>query len=258
MSTGTALAAAPMSATGRPAPRRDRFAAVVRRFAAISLAGALTGLVVGGIGGRLAMLLLARLNPEVAGLVSDDGFVMGRFDLLATLNLLAAGTGLGLLGAAFYVVLRGLRTGPRWFQVLSLSVGPAVVVGEVLVHTDGVDFRLLEPVELGIALFVLIPGVYAAVLTLLAERWLRPGSWFQRTRTAKVAAVLVVWVLLFPLVPVLLVLAAGWFAQDVVRSTAQGGRLLAWRAWPWVARALLVVVFVRSAVTLADEIAVLT
>ena len=204
------------------------------------------------------MLLLARLNPETAGLVSDDGFVMGRFDLLNTLDLLAAGTRLGLLGAAFYSVLRGLRTGPRWFQVLSLSVGPAVVVGELLVHTDGVDFRLLDPVELAIALFVLIPGAYGAALTLLAEHWLRPGSWFLRARLTRVAAVLVVWVLLFPLLAVLLVLAAGWVVQDALRSTTTGRRVLTWPAWPWAARALLTVVFVRSAAVLADEVAVLT
>jgi hypothetical protein len=250
---------APVSAVQAPAEsRRDRFADVVRRLAAVSLAGALAGLVVGGIGGRLAMLLLAVLNPEAHGIVSDDGFVMGRFDVLKTLNLLAAGTGLGLLGAAFYVVLRGLRTGPRWFQVLSLSVGPAVVVGETLVHTDGVDFRLLQPVELGIALFVLIPGVYAAVLTLLAERWLRPGSWSLRAPLPKVAAVLLVWVLLFPLVPVLVALGALWLVQDAVRSTTAGRRVLSWPAWPWAARALLGVVFVLSATRLADDIAVLT
>ncbi len=250
---------APVLAVRVPAPsRRDRLVLVVRRLAAVSLAGALAGLVVGGIGGRLAMLLLAQLNPQAAGVVSDDGFVIGRFDVLLTLNLLAAGTGLGLLGAAFYVVLRGLRIGPRWFQVLSLSVGPAVVVGELLVHTDGVDFRLLEPVELGIALFVLIPGVYAAVLTLLAERWLRPGSWFLRARPAKVAAVLLVWVLLFPLVPVLVALAGVWLAQDAVRATSTGGRVLSWPAWPWAARALLAAVFLVSATRLADDIAVLT
>jgi hypothetical protein len=143
---------------------------------AVSLAGALAGLLVGGIGGRLAMLLLTRLDPQVAGTVSDDGFVMGQVTVLGTLNLLAVGVGLGVLGAVFYAVLRPLMVGPRWFQVLSTSLGPAVVVGEMLVHTDGVDFRLFAPVELAIALFVLLPGLYAAALTGLAERWLRPGS----------------------------------------------------------------------------------
>jgi hypothetical protein len=183
---------------------------------------------------------------------------MGQFDLVSTLNLLAAGTGLGLLGAGIYAVVRGLRFGPRWFQVLSLSVGPAVVVGEVLVHTDGVDFQLLDPVGLSIALFVLIPGVYAAALVLLSDRWLRPGSWFLRARWRGVTSTLLVWILLFPLLPVLLALALLWLGQDVVRQTPAGRRVLTWQAWPWLARALLCAVFVTSALRLADELAVLT
>jgi hypothetical protein len=238
--------------------RRDRFLLVLRRFSAVSVAGALAGLVVGGIGGRLAMLLLARLNPEAHGLVSDDGFVMGQLDPLATLNLLAAGTGLGLFGAAVYVVLRGLRTGPPWFQLLSLSVGPAVVVGEVLVHTDGVDFRVLDPVELAIGLFVLLPGVYVLVLVLLSDRWLRPDSWWSRARPAAVAGTFLVWVLLFPLLPVLVALALLWLVQDAVRQTTTGRRLLGWAGWPWAARAALALLFLRSGAVLLDEIAVLT
>lgn len=241
-----------------PASRRDRFAHLVRRLSAISVAGALTGLVVGGIGGRLAMMLLAKLNPQIAGQVSDDGFVMGTFDVVNSLSLLTVGAGLGLFGSALYVVLRGLRIGPRWFQVLSLSIGPAVVVGSMLVHTDGVDFQLLDPVELAIALFVLIPGIYAAVLTLLSERWLRPDSWFLRARMAQVAAPLLIWVVAFPLLPVLLIVIVGWLVQDAVRQTATGRQVLSAPAWPWVGRALLVVIFLLSATDLAGDVAVLT
>lgn len=237
---------------------RDRSVQMLRRLSAISVAGAVVGLVVGGVGGRLAMLLLAVLNPDAAGTVSDDGFVMGQLGFLNTLNLLAVGVGLGLLGAVFYVVLRGLMIGPRWFAVLSISVGPAVVVGEMLVHTEGVDFRVLEPAGLAIALFVLIPGLYAAALTLLAERWLRPSSWFARAPLSRVAPVLLVWVLAFPLLPVLLAVAVGWRGQDAARQTTAGRQVLSWPAWPWIARALLAAVFVLSAGRLAQEIAVLT
>ncbi len=254
----TTTSAQVVERTAPPPSRRDRFLLVLRRFSAISVAGALAGLVVGGIGGRLAMLLLAGLNPQAHGLVSDDGFVMGQFDLLGTLNLLAAGTGLGLLGAAVYAVVRGLRMGPRWFQLLSLSVGPAVVVGEVLVHTDGVDFSLLDPVELAVGLFVLLPGLYAVALVLLSDRWLRPGSWWSRARPAAVAGTFLVWVLLFPLLPVLLALALLWLVQDAVRQTPTGRRVLRWPVWPWAARAALAAVFLRSGVVLLDEIAVLT
>ena len=69
--------------------------AASRRNAAIVLTGLGLGVVIGGIGGRLAMYLLARLNPEATGVVSDDGFVMGQFTLSGTLNLLVVGGFLG-------------------------------------------------------------------------------------------------------------------------------------------------------------------
>ena len=77
-----------------------------RGFAVATAAGALSGLLVGGIVGRLAMMLLARLAPETTGVRSDDGFLIGQFTLSGTLNLLALGTLLGVLGGGIYFVVR--------------------------------------------------------------------------------------------------------------------------------------------------------
>lgn len=97
-----------------------------------------------------------------------------------TLALLVTTTLLGVFGSGIYLVLRHLMIGPRWFQVVSISGGPAIVVGSILVHTDGIDFTLLQPVQLAITLFVVIPLVYAVLLTLLAEQLLAPEGWFAR------------------------------------------------------------------------------
>ncbi len=155
--------------------------AALRRLAAVTWAGGLLGLLVGGVGGRLAMMLLARLNPGFTGVTSDDGFSIGQLTP-STFNLLAVATLLGVVGGGVYFVVRWLMFGPRWWQVLSISVGPAVVVGSMLVHRDGVDFTL-QPVWLAVALFAAIPGAYAALLTVLAERWLAPGDGSRRPRS---------------------------------------------------------------------------
>ncbi|CAM3302946.1 hypothetical protein NODU109028_10355 [Nocardioides dubius] len=228
-------------------------AAAIRRLAAVTAAGALLGVLVGGVGGRLAMLLLARLNPDASGVVSDDGFVMGRFTLAGSLNLLLVAGALGVLGAAIYLVLRPLLIGPRWFQVLAISLGPAVVVGEQLVHVDGVDFTLLEPVWLAIALFLLIPGVYTALLTLLAERWLAPGSAFWRGPLWLAALPLLAF---GPLAPLLAPLAAGWLASEAVRRR-NGGRIPAASVLAWAGRAALAVLFVVVGSRLLDEVQLL-
>lgn len=218
---------------------------MLRELAAATAAGALLGLLVGGVGGRAAMLVLARLNPGATGLTSDDGFTMGQMTT-ATLTLFALATVIGALGGGIYYLLRGFMVGPRWFQVLSISLGPAVVVGSMLVHVEGVDFTVLQPAWLGIAMFVAIPAVYAALLTLLAERWLAPGSRFRSAPLWLVPAPLLLW---GPAAPALAVVLAVLVAGEVARRTSPGSRLLGHPAWPWVVRGALAALFV---VALAD------
>ena len=226
---------------------------VVRRLAAVTWAGALLGLLVGGIGSRLAMLLLARLNPQATGVTSDDGFTIGHLTT-DTFNLLAVTTLIGVLGGGIYFVLRGLMFGPRWFQVASISLGPAVVVGSMLVHVEGVDFTVLDPVWLSIVMFVVIPGVYAALLTVVGERWLSADSTFITSSKWLAAAPLLLWI---PLAPFLAVLVLALLAFEAVRRTRSGGVLLAHPAWPWLARAALVVLFMLAVFDLGRDTATL-
>ncbi|MGH8834189.1 MAG: hypothetical protein ACRDWG_04225 [Actinomycetes bacterium] len=228
-------------------------ALAARRMGALTATGALLGLLVGGVGSRLAMMLLARLNPEVTGLTSDDGFTMGRFTVSDTVNLLLFGALLGVAGAGVYALLRGLRIGPRWFQVLSIGAGPAVVIGAVIVHTDGIDFRVLEPTWLAIGLFVAIPGVYAVLLTVLAERTLRPGGWWERAPLALAVAPLVLWI--GPAAPLLLIVAACWVAREGLRRTHAGAALLNHPAVGWAARLGLAAIFTVALLDLARDTA---
>lgn len=221
-----------------------------RQLAAVTAAGALVGLLVGGVGGRLAMMLLATLNPVSHGRLSDDGFVMGQLTFAGTLELLLTGVFLGIAGAGFYVALRGLMIGPRWFRVLSISVGPAVVVGASLVHTEGIDFVLLQPAWLAIALFVAIPGLYAALLTVLAERWLTPGSRLLEAHWIVVVALLLLWV---PLAPLLGILALGWLGYTLLKARPTGVTLLRHPATQWTARAALAALFAMSLADLARD-----
>lgn len=221
-----------------------------RRLAAITTVGALLGVLVGGVGGRLAMMLLARLNPGVAGVMSDDGFRIGQFTAPDTINLLLLGAGFGVVGAGAYAVVRGLRVGPHWFQVLSIAGGPAVVVGAAIVHTDGVDFRLLGPPWLTIGLFVAIPGVYAALLTLFAERLLEDDGWFAHAPIMLAAAPLAAWI---PLAPLLGILVLLWASREAMRRTSRGATALSHPATAWAARLGLITALVLSLVDLGKD-----
>lgn len=225
----------------------------LRRLAAVTCAGGLLGLLVGGVGGRLAMMLLARLNPDFTGVTSDDGFSIGQLTP-STFNLLAVATLLGVVGGGVYFVVRWLMFGPRWWQVLSIAVGPAVVVGSMLVHRDGVDFTL-QPVWLAVALFAAIPGVYAALLTVLAERWLAPRARFATAPLWLAVCPLLLWV---PILPALGALLLGLLVLEAVRRTRRGGTVLEHPGWPWLGRGALVLVFAVALVDLVGDTVALT
>ena len=69
-------------------------------------AGFLAGVLIGGVGGRLAMLALRLTSdPSLNGVSTDDGFTIGRVSL-QTLFLLGVTAGLGMAGGLFYLVVR--------------------------------------------------------------------------------------------------------------------------------------------------------
>ena len=143
-----------------------------RRVAVAVLAGAIAGLVAGGIGGRLFMSLLAALNPRAAGVESDDGFTMGQVTLSGTANLLLVSTVLGAVAGLVWVTVRGLRFGPPWWRAISMPLAATLVIGDQLVHADGVDFTLLEPPVLAVGLTLAVPAAATVIVTALGDRWI--------------------------------------------------------------------------------------
>jgi len=207
--------------------------AAARVWAAVLLAGVVLGVVVVGVMSRLVMLLLASMNPVAAGVRSDDGFVMGQFTLSGSAQLAGAGGQIGAIAAFLYIALRGLMIGPPWFRLLSISVGPGVVVGSLLVHTDGVDFTLLEPIWLTIGSFVLIPVVFCAALHLVAEKAVRDGG--VRSKPLEALGLLLA-VVTFPLA---LTLGIGWWMTRQLRLREVHSTWL----WAWTIRAVLALAF---------------
>lgn len=150
-------------------------AEVGQRLWVLVVAGISTGVVVAGVGSRLAMLLLRQTSPDgVRGVTSDDGFEIGRFTLSGTYNLLLLGAGVGVIGAAAYRAVSPWLLGPGWFRRSTVATASGAVVGSMLVHDDGIDFHFLKPLWLAIGLFVALPAVFglsiAAVVDRLATR----------------------------------------------------------------------------------------
>ncbi len=147
------------------------------------LAGIWLGALVGGVGGRLAMLVLRLLSPDsVNGVVSDDGFLIGEVTLSGTYSLVAVGAVFGVIGASAYRWVDHWLIGPGWFRQVTAALGAGAVVGSMLVHADGVDFQLLRPLWLAIAFFVLIPAVFGFFIGPLEQVLARPDAWVNRGR----------------------------------------------------------------------------
>lgn len=142
-----------------------------RRLWIVVVAGIPTGVVVAGIGSRLAMLLLRLTSPaSVRGMTSDDGFEIGRVTLSGTHNLLMLGAGVGVVGAVAYQAVRPWLLGPSWFRRLTVGAASGAVVGSIVVQSEGIDFRVLQPTWLAIALFVALPGLFGVAISVAVDR----------------------------------------------------------------------------------------
>jgi hypothetical protein len=204
-------------------------------------AGFIAGVLIGGVGGRLAMLALRLTShPSLHGVSTDDGFTIGRVSL-QTLFLLGVTAGLGMAGGLFYLVVR--RWIPSSWRIPLMTVFFALVGGAGLIGPSAVDFTLLSPLPLAVALFVVIPAAYGATMPWVAERLLREDSILRRGR----------WTWIIGLVPLLfanivgaLVLLVALGVWAIGRSAP--GLVEAWRSQvvTWLGRAALVAVAVAS------------
>ncbi len=150
------------------------FADLARRVGASAIAGFAMGAIVGGLGGRLAMLVLRLTSdPSLRGLDTDDGFTIGIVSA-ATMFLVVLTAVLGVLGGLAYLLARAWLP-PRRRTVVFASLA-AVVGGSLVIRPGGIDFTLLDPLWLAIALFVALPATFGAAVATLIERWLPATS----------------------------------------------------------------------------------
>ncbi len=210
--------------------------------------GFAAGLLIGGVGGRLAMFLLRLTSdPALRGAKTDDGFTIGVFST-ETLFLLGVTAGLGIAGGLFYLIVRGWI--PERRRVVVMAVFFGLVGGRGLLRPHGIDFTALSPLLLAVAMFVTIPVAYGVAMPWLAERMLREGSVMRRRPWAWIAGLL-------PLAAAnivgVLVLVVAVLILLVSRSAP--GTIVAWRSpvTMWIGRALLFVIAAASGVKLISD-----
>ncbi len=205
-----------------PSVGDERFRRIVEIMRVLIVGGIPVGVLVVGIGSRVAMFALRVTSPDrVNGVESDDGFTIGEFTLGGTYNLLAIGAAVGIIGAGAYLLVAPWLIGPSWFRRLTTGIAAGVVGGSMLVHADGIDFTLLKPTWFAIALFVALPALFGVVLPMSVDAVGRAGSWTARGRRRWLLVVLSIG--FFPFTVIILPFAA---AAVVVCVFAHDARLV--------------------------------
>ena len=132
-------------------------AAALRPLGGCLAAGLVVGIVIAGLGSRLVMRLLAIADPDAEGSFTENGNQVGEITFGGTIGLLVfIGAPSGLLaGLIVFAVRRWLPGGQPW-RGLAFSSVLLALLGGTVIDPDNIDFRLLQPAGLAIALFGLL------------------------------------------------------------------------------------------------------
>lgn len=155
---------------------RSRWAAPLREVSVAAIAGGLAGMLVGGLGGRVAMRVSGAMSDPsmVGGAVTNNGNVLGEITLQGTFALVIF-TGLipGIAAGLVYAAVRPwLRPLGRWAGLV-FGLALLAVLGPLLLEPFNVDFRKFGSPQLNVIMFALLfPlfGIAHQALTGAAER----------------------------------------------------------------------------------------
>ena len=120
----------------------------------------LAGVVFLGIGSRIAMRVVALLNAEAKGTLTDAEQVVGAItpDGTVALVVFVGGFG-GVFAGAIWVVIRE-RLPERLSLRVPLGGIIATIVGSFfIIEASNADFRLFDPVVLNVAMFMMLVGL---------------------------------------------------------------------------------------------------
>lgn len=166
-----AIPASTVSAGLRPAA-----ASSLRTGLLTLLAGGASGLVAGGILGRLGMRLLALTSPEIAqGRLTDDAARVGQFTLSGSATLAVSLSVFGAILGLAYLLVRRVLPASRSRRIAGTALLTGAVGGALLIHDHpSFDYTILQPTWLAVLLFLAVPATYGALLAYLVESFARP------------------------------------------------------------------------------------
>jgi hypothetical protein len=188
----------------------------------VFVAGGAAGVLVGGIGTRIAMRIAAMTARDGAqGLTTEAGATIGRITFEGTAFLvLAVGFGAALVGTAFYLATLPWLPRRRTLRAIAFGCLELVVFGTVLLDPANPDFTILgRPLVdvLVLGSLVVLHGVALVILVEPSGRLVSTVARGDRWRARLVAAGTFLAMALTALGAVALVArATGWAAPVTV------------------------------------------
>ena len=162
--TNTAIVASERSVVS---PVRE----ILRDIARGGFAGAIVGIVVAGLGGRLVMRLAAILQPDSVGRFTENGFQIGEITLSGSLELILVGLFIGLIGGTIWVVVSPWTPGTGVRRAI-ITMPMAIALGSFfLIEGDNRDFQILQHDPVVVASLIVLVALVGLTLPLTYD-WL--------------------------------------------------------------------------------------
>ena len=144
---------------------------VLRDIARGGISGAIVGIVVGGIGARVVMRVVAILHPDAVGALTENGNRIGDITMGGTLFLVLFGLISCALAGVLWVIVSPWIPGQTGVRAL-LTAGIAIATGTpLLIIGRNPDFVILDHDPGVVALLVALVGLIGLSIALL-DSWL--------------------------------------------------------------------------------------
>lgn len=144
--------------------------AATRPVRAAIAAGAIGGLIAGGFGSRLAMWIVAIVDGDTEGRLTDSGATVGEITVGGTLQLFLLTMIAGVIGGLLFAGSRRWIPATHVPKGLVFGLALMIVPGIVIFNPDNPDLQMFEPVLLFHALFVGIFVLYGLIVASIAKR----------------------------------------------------------------------------------------
>ena len=145
----------------------------MRRVLAIGFAGAVAGLIVGGVGDRLAMRVSAiAADRSTQGALTEAGNRVGEITVMGTVGfVIFGGLMAGVIGSVVVVIVDRLLPRLRWAAGPVMGVVLLGGVGGTLITPHNPDFHILDPAWLNVVMFGALPVLFGVIIMPLANRF---------------------------------------------------------------------------------------